>query len=77
MLPMIPTRKLETKTGREHSGQIFARKSIPIFKSYVLPSYDILKMKSDESRISDRQCRSVCDELYTPSLILLFESRWV
>jgi len=77
LFPMIHTRKLETKTGRVQSLKSYVRKSIPIFKFYVLPSYDILKMKSDESRIRDRQCRSLCDDIYTHSLILLFESRWV
>jgi hypothetical protein len=37
--PMKPTRKLETKTGRVQSVQNFARKSIPIFEFYVLPSF--------------------------------------
>jgi len=43
---MIPTRKHETKSGRVQSVQSFARKSIPIYKSYVLPSYDILEMET-------------------------------
>jgi len=46
--PMIPTRKHETNTGRVQSVQSFARESVPIFKFYVLQSYDILKTTSDE-----------------------------
>jgi len=66
--PMNPTRKLETKTGRVSQYKTLPVNVYKFLRFYVFPSYDILKMKSDESRIRDRQCRSLCDELYTPSL---------